>query len=131
MVGLLNVEGGCHGPQRWGTVRGHLSIPLLLHSYPFLFFISPCTYVHMYIPQLSSPPPMLFPRVNIFYIHKSTAPMPNSQQLWTPHSHAYISCIGQVSDALGHICMTLWYPLDSHQCLYLGGLVLGAWYCNL
>jgi hypothetical protein len=28
------------------TVRGHLSVPLLLHSYYFLPFIFPYTYIH-------------------------------------------------------------------------------------
>jgi hypothetical protein len=69
---------------------------------------------------------MLFPRVDVFSIHKLKTPMSNSRWLWTSHPCVHLSCISQVLAGLDHIYATLQHPLESCQHLYLEGLVLGC-----
>jgi hypothetical protein len=95
--------------QNHGSAEGDIC---LFPYYSTLLISSPSfPPVHMYNPQLSPPPLMYYHKVDAFYIYKLTTSMSNSQQLCTPHSCAHLSHIGQVSDRLGHICVTLWHPL--------------------
>jgi hypothetical protein len=108
MVGLgcMRVLWCCafEGGIMWGDIHLFPYYSTTLTSYPLF---SP---VHMYIPQLSSPPPMLFPRVSIFHIHKSITSMSNSQWLLAPQPHVHLSHIGWALDGLGHIHTILWHP---------------------
>jgi hypothetical protein len=87
-------------------VRGHLSIPLLPHSSP-LPYSPPFPPVYMYDSQSSPPPPVLFWQL----------PLPKSMTL-DPHPCVHLSHIGQASDALGHISVTLQHPPE-YPCAYI------------
>jgi hypothetical protein len=112
---------------RWGGCKGtsicFLTSPLLSHYPPH----PPLSICILPIPWYHLPGPHSKP--NDFCTPSPTTFQKSTHQISSTF-HALLclclSCIGQASDALGQVCVTLQHPLPSRGYLIMGGLVLGG-----
>jgi hypothetical protein len=124
-------------------VRGHLSVSLPPLPSPTLTLNPPCLYVYPQhlctIPRdhtkslttlVSDSPTTLVSESPTTLVSESltTHQMSTHQMLSTSCSflHMCLSSIGQASDALGQVHVTLQHPMLSRGCSFMGGLVLGG-----